>query len=131
MKFSIGARDRRDAHVVPDREPGKKLVNLKAFHQTALTDRGAAYIGDAFTTEVHLTAGWRNGAGEHVKESRLAGAVRADQRADFAFDDLERYFIHGGQAAVSLAEIFRFEDDLAGQWAPHARRAVSRQIGRA
>src|SRR6185312_1776878 len=98
MEFPIGARNRRNADIVPYRKTRKELVDLEAFDEATLADRRAACGGDALAAEEHLAASRRDGAREHVEERGFACAIRADQRANLALDDFERNLVDRGQA---------------------------------
>ena len=68
----------------------------------------------------HLARRQRDDAGHHLGQRRLAGAVLADQRVDFAASQLEIDVLDRGHAGVKLGRLAKREDDVA-----HARSSCS------
>ena len=67
-------------------------------------------------------------ASQHVEDGRLAGAVRADQADDAAFQHLEGSFVHRAQAAERLGERFRFEHHSFSRFASAGQMPFGRNM---
>ena len=65
---------------------------------------------EARTVKCHLTTGGGVDAGDRVKESGFACAVRSDHAGDHAFFDGEIHLVDGGQAAECHSDIFCFKE---------------------
>ena len=100
---AIAGRDLdRDANVVGDRELGKDLGDLERARHAAPHALVGRERGDVASLEPDRARGRREQAADQVEERRLAGAVRADDRAQFAGLDGQRHVVDGDQAAKAL-----------------------------
>ena len=93
-----------DGEVLAHGQPGEQLVDLIALGQAELADLGDADAGDVLALEHDRAGGRRHLAGQHLEEGGLAGAVRADDAAQFAAIDGEVDVAVGDQAAVALGQ---------------------------
>src|SRR5579883_158699 len=66
--------------------------------------------GHVAAVEQDASAGRRKEAAEQIEEGRLAGAVRADNGAELAARDGERYVAHRDEVAEALAHRIDFEN---------------------
>src|ERR1700753_4171038 len=99
-----------DPYVFKDAEFRKDLGDLeRSCHATsdALMGRKA---GDVLAVEGDAAGGRRKVAADQVEEGRLAGAVRADDGAEFALGDVERHVAYRDQTSKPLGDIADFED---------------------
>ena len=51
-------------------------------------------------------------AADEIEESRFAGAIRPDHRAQFAFEQIEREIRNGLEAIVGLRDVFDAENRM-------------------
>ena len=86
-------------------------------HLVRLTraDLAALRRHDVVAVERDLAARRHVGAGDHVEERRLAGAVRPDQRDDAATRDVEVDRVDRDQAAEPLRDLAGADEDLIVQ----------------
>src|SRR6202042_3564469 len=90
------------ANVVGDREVGKDLGDLEGAGHTASHPIIGSERGDVAPLEPDRARGRREQAADQIEERRLAGAVRTDDRAQFARLDGQRYVVDGDQVAKAL-----------------------------
>jgi hypothetical protein len=83
------ARLGREAHVLAHREARKDVAALEGARDSLARDRVHRQAGDVLPGEEHLPRLRPQRARDEVEDRRLAGAVRADQRADLARLDAE------------------------------------------
>jgi hypothetical protein len=81
-------RQRRDGQVLAHGQAVEQLVDLVALGQPELADVGHGLAGDVLPSN-RSARGRRHLAGQHLEEGGLAGAVRADDAAQFAVIDGE------------------------------------------
>src|SRR4051812_45135859 len=99
MALGDGERD-----VVEHREASEKRIDLERAADAALHALRLRHAGDVLAAEEDAARARREGAGEHVDEGRLAGAVRPDQRMARARLEREIDPLRDGEGAEALAE---------------------------
>ena len=100
---AIAGRDLdRDADVVGDRELGKDLGDLEGAGHAAPHPLVGSERSNVAALEPDRARGRREQAADQIEERRLAGAVRTDDRAQFARLDGQRHVVDGDQAAKAL-----------------------------
>ena len=100
---TIAGRDLdRDADVVGDRELGKNLRDLEGAGHAAPHPLVGSERADVMSLEPDRARGRREQAADQIEERRLAGAVRTDDRAQFAGLNGQRHVVDGDQAAEAL-----------------------------
>ena len=99
-----GADLDRDAHVLAHRELGKDLRHLEGAAHAELDALLRRQPRDRPAVEHDLARGGREEAGDQVEERRLARTIGADDGAQFARRDAERYLAHRDQAAECLGD---------------------------
>ncbi len=114
----------REPERLERRQIREKLIDLEGARDAEPHARMRAHVGDVAALEQDLPSGRREHAGQQIDDGGLAGAVRSDQRVARALLDLERHITGRDDAAETLLEIFRGEDDRHGQ-APSLRRQSS------
>ena len=65
--------------------------------------------GDLFPLQKDLPVGRPEHAADQPEENRLSGAVRAHDREDFSFPDVERDIVYGHQTGKMFAEILNLK----------------------
>ena len=111
-------QQRADDDIVLDRERRERPHDLESAADPAPANLVGRQAFGALTGESDRAAVGRVDAGDHVEQSGLAGAVRADHRDDGALRHLEADLIDREQAAEALA------DRLDRKQRAHARSPV-------
>src|SRR4051794_40326289 len=94
-----------DQHVLECGEVREKPAILEGAANAARGDALGREALDRIALEADAAGGDRRAAGDRIEERRLAGAVRADQRADLARGDLERDAVDRLQPAEAHGEV--------------------------
>ncbi len=97
-------QQRADDDIVLDRERRERPHDLEGAADAAPADLVGRQAVDALAGESDRAAVGRVDAGDHVEQSGLAGAVRADHREDRALRHLEADLVDREQAAEALAD---------------------------
>ena len=116
--------ERGDGDVLAHGQPREQLVDLVALGQAELAHFGDAEAGDVAALEHDAPFGRMHLAGQHLEEGGLAGAVRADDAAQFAAPDREIDIVVGDDAAVALGQAACLQDQFA---AVHGLRPARRR----
>ncbi len=114
----------RQQHVVDNGEFRKQAGDLEGARHALGCALMALPLGNVLAEQQHLAGRHRVNAGDQVKQGRLAGAVRPDDRLAVAHHDAERYVTRGFQAAEIFRQIFEFKDRDVSFAVSHARARV-------
>lgn len=101
---------RGDRQVLANGEASEELVDLIALGEPELANLGDLQSRDVAALEHDLARCRRDLAGQHLEEGRLAGAVGADDAAQFALIDAEIDVAVGDEAAIALGEAGGLQD---------------------
>ena len=128
--FSATVRCGKERRLLVDRRDAQRAARMGSMCGTARRRPSACRVGPL-------------GAGDDLDERRLAGAVLADERVDFAGAEVERHAFERAHAREGLADRSRVEKKAghvfrdgaeAGTWMlphverddwPHAPRAIA------
>src|SRR5712692_4500517 len=95
--------------IIPDREGGEELAALRSVADPGGHNVLRSPTGDRLSVYLDRAAdGWDNPR-HSLEQRRLARAVRANQRNDFARADLERHAIEGADFAVGHCDLAQSE----------------------
>ena len=125
LEFAPQFGKRRNDNIFTDRQTGEQLIDLVALGQAELTNVDNAHAGDIAPVEHDLAGARRDFAGQHLEERRLAGAVGADDAAQFAAMDRKIDIAVGEQTAVALGQTARLEDRTGMAVAARRRAGIA------
>ena len=117
-------RLRRDPHVLEHRERVEDADDLERARDAQRDDPVGEERGDGRAADPCLATVGGQEPRQEVEEGRLAGAVRADDRAQLAAAHLEGRAVHRGEGAEAPGEAADLEQGL------HGRRRAGRRRGR-
>ena len=86
---------RREPDVLAHRKTVEHARHLGLDADAEPRDLVGVGVGNVLAAEQHLAVGRLQLPGQHLEEGALAGAVRADQAAQFAFGQREVDMAHG------------------------------------
>jgi hypothetical protein len=119
--------EHREVEVVLHAETGEEARLLVGTPHPELRARTGRELRDLLAVELDRARARWEVAGDHVEERRLAGAVRAEDRAPLAVRDIQVDVAHGVEAAEPPADPPQAEDrlDVIGYFRL-GHRAISR-----
>ena len=85
----VGARPARELQVVGHAQPGERALTARHEHHTARGHFVGWRVGGVAAVEHHGAVGGLDEPADRLQQCRLARTVRAEQRDDLAFVDLE------------------------------------------
>src|SRR5690242_15955297 len=94
---------------------------LEGARDAALRDAVRWQRRDGLAVEPDVAAIGRNGAGDEIEGSGLAGTIRADQAEDLAPRERETDAVHRLEAAERLASIGELKQRCVSRLGPHYR----------
>src|SRR5215510_1537113 len=97
--------DQRHLHVLGNGHRTKSGCDLKRAADAEAPDVARLRAGDAATGKLDVAAVRRELPVDHVEAGRFARPIRADERQELAFADLEADVLDGVHAAKSLRQI--------------------------
>ena len=103
----------RERHIVEGGEIAKQRGDLERARQTELAAPIDRQRGDVAAVEPDTAAVGRDFAGQLTDQRGLAGAVRTDDRVQFAGTELERNRIRRHHAAETLGQSFDLQHRLS------------------
>ncbi len=115
---------RAQPHVLEDRQRWADGGHLHGARESGAGPARRRPCGDVLAAKPDLPRARRREAGEQVDQRRLAGPVRADERAQLAIVQHQPHILDGLQPAEAAAKPARLEDDVAhaaGRPADHDR----------
>ena len=123
------ATDDREKDVVLDREAGEEAGLLIRPREAELRPDPGGEVRDVAPHHLDRSRRRRKVARDEVEERRLAGPVRAEDRAAFAVRDVEIDVAYGLNSAEAPADPPQAEDRLGSVgWLAHAATAVTRLL---
>src|SRR5580658_240472 len=98
----------------------KHRAYLEGTDDAAAGDIRGLLPGDVLASVKDLPRRRLQELGEQIKERRLAGAVRTDQRVNFSASHLERHAVDRHEPLERLEQRPRFQDDISGRNTLHS-----------
>src|SRR6185437_12244540 len=98
-----------NADVLEHGEFGENLGNLESPGHPERDALMRRQSGDVAAVEADGAGGRREKSADQVEEGGLAGAVRPDDRAQFALRHIERNLAHRDEIAEALGDVVDFE----------------------
>src|SRR6516165_3007872 len=111
---AVAARLGGDPDVLKGGRVGEDVGNLVRSGDAPVRDSIGREPGDLASIEQDVPGRRPQHAGQAVEERALAGAVRADDRADLVATDFEVDLIEGGQPAKTDGQVLGAQDRYSG-----------------
>ena len=130
----LGQRPRSDARVTPDeqvlqdREMREQFAVLESARDADAGDRVRPSADEIVLVETDAARLRTIDAADAVQHARLSGAVRSDEREQFARAQCERHVVEHGQSAEMQRHALQRNDDIGRRKAANARRRLSHTI---
>src|SRR5262245_33034776 len=102
-----------DQDILTHRKTDKRLNNLEGPRDAALREAIRGLAGNILARVVDRALGGPYKSGDDRKQGRLAGAIRADQRSDAAFQSGKRRTVDGQQPAETTGHAINYKQRVS------------------